>query len=104
MLPHDPDQIDRQTWTWLWAVFVVAVLVGVLACAVFAPPAGAAKRPQPAPPRVCVANVVSQDTGYYRADVNGAPALVFARSTRRPVLRVGCYRKHLFDAEWRVQR
>lgn len=104
MLPRDPDQIDAQTWTWLWSVVVVLVLVAVLACAVFAPTAGAQKRPQPAPPQVCVANPVAQDTGYYKADVDGRPALVFARSTRRPVLRVGCYAAGAFKAEWGIVR
>lgn len=104
MLPQDLNHLDRQTWRRIWITFAILVIALVLACAVFAPPAGAAKRPQPAPPRVCVANVVSQDQGYYRADVNGAPALVFARSTRRPVLRVGCYQAVTFKREWRIVR
>lgn len=104
MVPDFDEEIDRQTWRWLATVLIVAVLVAVLACAVFAPPAGAQKRPQPAPPQVCVANVQAQDTGFYKAVIDGRPALVFARSARRPVLRVGCYQTAAFRAGWRVQR
>lgn len=109
MLPQDdipPDivfaETDRQS---LRRVFIIAALILflVLLCGLWPREAGAQKRPTP-PARICVADVVSQDTGYYRAVVDGAPALVFARSARRPVLRVGCYQAAAFKAEWRIQR
>lgn len=95
MLPQDLNHLDRQTWRRIWITFAILVIALVLACAVFAPPAGAAKRPGPPPPTQACIQISAVDPlmeGTYRATVGQQRRIVRVRVKDAPALKAGCWR------------